>query len=330
VLQVRLLQALDRLGASTAETQALVRQLLGGAGDAELRQLASRLRVRIGGAGEDRLSGLRDVDAGVRLATLTALLTPAEAGRESGLSSAAGDVAQIDAVLLQDSWPKVRRAAVEARAALCREPAGAGGPVQALRKALGDADGDVQRRALVALGRCEGAGAVELFAQLAEKTDASAGLRGQACGLVARYGFRAPVLSAAQRGKAHAAAATALLDLLHEPTADDRHAAALAQCLRGYSDSGDVSDLPTLIEVAGKESPSVVRQGAVGAMAAICTRRTAEGRSPAGAAPTAAIDGKVRQALEGLLRGTAAAEGDARLQSSAQRAAQACGIRLTP
>lgn len=320
VLEYRLLQALERLAAASPMVLSRVAQVATSDADPVLRGLASALRVRLAAAGADRLQGLRDADVGVRLATLTALLNGAQSAGPNAAQLPTvrpDELAQIEQSLLRDPWPKVRRAAVEARAAQCRDSGGATAPrVDALHQALADRDLDVQRRALAGLARCEGPAALDDLSRIAESESAKASLRGQACALLARHAMAASVLSAAQRERAHRAAGTALVDLLRDPQADDRHAAALAQCLRGFADAGDIADLPVLIESTGAESPSSVRQLAFAAISSICSRPSRE--------PGRAVPDKSKKALADSVAAVFSGSQDLRLQASARRAQQVC------
>ncbi len=321
-LRYRLLQALDRLGKDTPGVQAVLASAAALPGEPVLRQLASRLRVRLKAATADgeRLGGLRDSDAGVRLATLAALSVGDRPRGEDAPRLSPAELQRLDDTLRQDSWPKVRRAAAEARAGQCRE-AGPGVPpsrVEALRAALGDRDVELQRRALSAIARCEGSGAVDVFIQLAENAEAKAGLRGQACALLARHALAVPSLPGEQRANAHRAAATALADLLHDPVADDRHAAALSQCLRGLAEAGDASDLPTLIDAAGSDAPASLRQLALAAIGSICSRRPSIAGNPE------PLPSKLQRSLKDVLSAGLANEKDERLQASARRVQALC------
>lgn len=324
VLQYRVLQALDRLSASSPGVLARLAQAASPDNDPVLRQLASGLRVRLAAASADRLAGLRDADVGVRLATLAALSSSRESPAAAAVVAASPEeLSQIEQALLRDPWPKVRRAAAEARAAQCREPVATAARIEALRQALSDRDLDVQRRALAGVARCEGATAVDELARVASSEAAKASLRGQACALLARHAMTAPTLSPAQRESAHRAAGTALIDLLRDPQADDRHAAALAQCLRGFADAGDTADLPILIEATAAESPATVRQLAFAAIGSVCGRRSpaASGSSsPAGAG----VPAKIKKALAESVAAVFSGSQDLRLQASARRAQQLC------
>jgi hypothetical protein len=278
------------------------------------------VRLAAATTASERLGGLRDSDAGVRLATLAALSVGERPQGEAAPRLSPGDLQLLDDTLRQDSWPKVRRAAAEARAAQCRE-AGPGVPpsrVEALRAALGDRDVELQRRALSAIARCEGSGAVDVFIQLAENAEAKAGLRGQACALLARHALAVPSLPAAQRASAHRVTAAALTDLLHDPVADDRHAAALSQCLRGLAEAGDASDLPTLIDAAGADAPASLRQLSLAAIGSICSRR------PTVAGKPEPLPSKVQRSLKDVLSAGLASEKDERLQASARRVQALC------
>jgi hypothetical protein len=328
LFQYRLLQALDRLAAPAPAVLALLPQIAAQETDPALRQLASALRVRLVPSGGDRLVGLLDADVGVRLATLAALTSSRESAKPaSAAATSPQELAQIDQVLLGDGWPKVRRAAAEARAAQCRDAASGPTPrVESLRQALADRDADVQRRALVGLARCEGSAAVDVLIRIAGSEEAKASLRGQACALLARHGMAAPSLSPAQREGAHRAAGTALIDLLRDPQADDRHAAALSQCLRGFADAGDLADLPVLIEAAGAESPATVRQLAFAAIGSVCGRPTpppAAGPG-AGSGRSASIPAKIQKSLAEAVAAVLAKDPDLRLQASARRAQELC------
>lgn len=333
VLQYRILQALDRLAVATPTVHALLGQVLTTEAEPVLRQLAGGLRVRLAGglATDDRLLGLRDADAGVRLATASALLATADGG-PAGLAPTAispissTDLGHLDQAALRDAWPKVRRAAIEARAAQCKDAGAAAGPrVDSLRQALSDRDLDVQRRALAGLARCEGIGALDELVRVANQADAKAGLRGQACGLLAKHAMSAPSLSASQRQQAHQAAGGALLDLLRDPQADDRHAAALSQCLRGFQESGDVTDVPTLIEATAADSPATVRQLAFAAIGGICARRSASSSGASvGPGANSALPSKVKKALAESVAAVFTGRQDLRLQASARRAQQLC------
>lgn len=318
-LQYRLLQALDRLSAPTPATLILLAQVASQSKEPVLRQVAGALRVRLAAGATDRLAGLRDADAGVRLATLSAIRGRRDAAGASQATAAGlgpAELALLDQTLLNDAWPKVRRAAAEARAAQCTE--GGTAQVSALRQALSDRDLDVQRRALMGLAHCEGPAAVEDLMRVAQREDAKASLRGQACALLARHAMTAASLSPDQRNQAHRAGGIALVDLLRDPQADDRHAAALAQCLRGFSDAGDLADLPVLIEATGADLPATVRQLGFAAITSVCGRRGAAG------AAASAIPAKVRKALADAVAAVFSSSPDLRLQASARRAKDTC------
>lgn len=304
LLRYRLLQGLERLGSGSASSIALLQKVLAEEREPVLRQVAAQALVALppSAAIESpaRLRGLGDPDAGVRLATLAALEGAMARQPEPAL------VAAIEERLTSDGWPTVRRVAAEVRAAGC---AAGGLAVSAgLHKALGDADEQVQRSALVGVARCEGAGAVELLAPVAESSRSGAAARGLACSLLAKYGLGAS--APATRARARKAATAALLDLLQDPAADERHAAALTQCLRGIGEAGDASDISALMDVAGSEVPSPLRQGALQSIGSIC------GRGPA-------LSPALRKSLGALLKG-AAADPDKQLQRTAQRVAATC------
>jgi hypothetical protein len=269
--------------------------------DAVLRQVASRALVATATASEDRTRGLRDRDAGVRLATLAALASAMQGEPEAALITA------VEERLSADGWPQVRRVAAEARAAACRAPA----QNPALRKAVLDADEQVQKQAFIGLAKCEGAGAVDFLAQWTEpdsKRRSSAGLRGLSCVLLSRHGFSAT--SAEVRARAHRGAAAALSTLLEDPAADERHAAALGQCVRSIGEAGDFTDVPVLLQVIDSEIPAPLRQGALHAMAGICAR--------SGALPPP-LRKRVNSTLKAALK-----DSEKLVQSAAQRATAAC------
>lgn len=323
-LRYRVLQALERLAQDTPAVQSVLGRAAALTAEPVLRQLASRLRVRLqnsaAGSTTDRLAGLRDPDAGVRLATLSALSVGDRPARTAGLPLNQGELALLDSTLLRDSWPKVRRAAAEARAGQCREASGGAAPsrVEALRTALADRDVELQRRALAAIARCEGAAAVDVFVQVAENTEAKAGLRGQACALLARHALGASALPADQRKAAHSAAGVALIDLLRDPEADDRHAAALSQCLRGFAEAGDTSDLPVLFEAASGELPATLRQLALAAIGGVCSRR------PMVAGRPEPLPGKLQRSLRDIVAAALAPDKDVRMQESGRRVQSLC------
>lgn len=322
LLRYRLLQALERLGQDTMAVHTVLTGAAALAGEPVLRQLASQLRVRLPRASADgeRLHGLRDPDTGVRLATLAGLsLGEGQTGSALRRLSVA-EMTMLEDTLQHDTWPRVRRAAVEARAAQCREAGGGVPPtrIEALRAALSDRDIEVQRRALGAIARCEDGMAVDVFVQVAENPEAKAGLRGQACALLARHALASSSLPGEQREKAHHAAAVALADLLRDPEADDRHAAALAQCLRGFAESGDLADLDVLIDTTSSEAPASLRQLALGAIASICSRRpTVAGRRDE-------LPPKVLRRLKEVVTKALATDSDARMQESGRRVQQQC------
>ncbi len=307
VLRYRLLQALERLATATAQSQALLVQLLEHEEEPVLRQAASRALLTMMPA--DAARGLRDRDAGVRLATLASL--GARDARKPGELDAPL-LATLEELLQKDAWPQVRRSAVEVRAAACSSHQHSSVP--ALRSAVTDKDEQVQKQALVSTARCEGAGAIDLLVQTAEAVPADErqgpGLRGVSCALLSRYGFGAKNSDAAAQARAHKAAATALLNLLTEPAADERHAAAIAQCVHGLGEAGDERDLPALLEVAGSEVPAALRQGALKSLGAICQR---------GPKWTASLQKNVMALLK-----TAAADADAKVSATAQKAQTLC------
>lgn len=324
-LRYRVLQALDRLAHSSPAVHAVIDRAGTTRSDPVLRQLASRLRVRLASpapnAASERLAGLRDPDAGVRLATLSALSAGDGPQRANRPALSATDLAQLDAALLSDSWPGVRRAAAEARGGQCRD-AGTGAPptkIDPLRTALADRDVELQRRALAAIARCEGAAAIDVFIQVAENAEAKAGLRGQSCALLARHALAASTLPVDRRAAAHRAAGVALVDMLRDPQADDRHAAALSQCLRGFAEAGDASDLPALLEATAGELPATLRQLALGAIGSVCARR-----SPGTTGRPEPLPSKIARSLRDVVAAALAPDQDARMQATARRVQAQC------
>lgn len=295
LIRYRLLQGLERLATESAASVALLQKVLSEESEPVLRQVAGRALAALPSR---QLGGLQDRDAGVRLATLAALEGAMARQPEPAL------VAVIEERLTGDSWPTVRRVAAEVRAAACAASPGASA---GLRKALADADEQVQRSAMVGVARCEGAGSVELLAPIAESNRSGAAGRGLACSLLARQGFSAT--AAATRTRARKAATAALLDLLQDPGADERHAAALTQCLRGFGEAGDASDVPALMDVAGSEVPAQLRQAALQSIGSIC------GHGP--------LLPSTRKGLAALTK-SAAADPDKQLQRTAQRVAATC------
>lgn len=307
VVRYRLLQGLERLASATPSAAALLTKIAESEPEPVLRQTAARALVALkqGTPG----IGLADRDAGVRLATLAALQSAMQGPEGAALLPA------VEERLSSDGWPQVRRVAAEVRAAACPpKPAQPAPQVASLRKALADSDGEVQKLALIGVTRCEGAGALDVLIRVAEGKDArsresAASLRGLGCALVARHGLSAPGLDAAMRSRAHKAAQTALLDLFQDPSADERSAAALSQCMRGLGDAGDGSDLPGLVDVAASDIPAPLRTVALRSITAICGR----GPVPPGA----------KKGLPALWK---AAQGDAdgKLQAEARRAQAMC------
>lgn len=307
-LRYRILQSLERLAPPPSEAAALISRVLAQDPEPVLRQAAARAAV----AGAEQEPGgeaikavtqaLADGDPGVRLAALSAL-------GEHRLSAVRPATEQ---ALRSDRWPQVRRAAAASRAAQCPPGAAQGAePVAALRHAVGDADEQVQRLALAGLGRCEGAAALDVYAERLKDADAAPALRSQACALLVRYGFGSA--AAPQQAQAHAAVAAALRDLLADPAADERSAGTVISCARAVGELGDARDLPALMQTAAataSEVPPPIRQSALEAIGKICSRGPL--LSPA-----------LRKDLAATFQ-SAAKDPEARVQAAAQRAQSRC------
>ena len=109
-----------------------------------------------------------DADPGVRIATAGVL----------GQRKDAAAVQLSERLLQSDRWPPVRRASLVARTSQCG--ASNVGAVPAIRAAVSDEDETVRRLALTGLARCEGAGAVDIYASTLQASDAPPALRSQA------------------------------------------------------------------------------------------------------------------------------------------------------
>lgn len=321
LLRYRLLQAIERLAPQSPTSQALLVRVLEEENEPVLRQIAARALFLSTG----QTLGLRDRDPGVRLATLAAMEGRVQAviqgtgqggfpslqtgNPESDRGALAVVLGAIEERLLSDGWPQVRRMAAEVRAGACAAPPSPNRrPTAALRQALGDVDEKVQRQALLGVAHCEGSNATDVLSRMAKDRAVATQTRGLACALLARHSFAAG--SAELRSSAHVAAAAALLDLLQDPAADERHAAALGQCLRGLGEFGDSSDVPALLEVVASEIPAALRQGAVRSMAAICARNVGFTKA-------------LRKQVLGLLK-SSAKDGDTKLRTEAMKAEAVC------
>lgn len=304
-LRYRILQSLERLAVATGEVAALLQRVLAEETEPILRQAAARAAVTSAATAElSRPVGLAlaDADPGVRLAVLAAL-------QERHLAQV---LPAIEQVLRSDRWPGVRRAALESRAAQCPLAHESVPPrLAVLRQAVGDADEQVQRLALAGLGRCEGAGALDVYAERLKDADAAPALRSQACALLVRHGFSAA--KAEQQQQAHTTVAAALGELLSDPAADERSAGTVISCTRALGELGDARDLQVLMQTAtasASEVPPPIRQSALESIAKIC------GRGPALPAP-------LRQDLLRTFQ-AAAKDPEARVQAAAQRAQARC------
>lgn len=268
MLRLRLLQGLARLAAPGAVP--FLRRVLESGAEPELRQTA----VRVAGLQGAPLAsppppelaallgkGLGDSDAGVRLAAAVALAERPVVG----LGPA------IEKVLAGDAWPLVRRAAVEARAALCPASSTSPASVEALRRATADPDEPVQRQALLGVVRCEGAAALSVLNTLLTGADTPPGTRGHACALGARL-LSGPAGGGAARAETPRALASALGELLGDPMADDRHAGALLVCARAVGEVGGSGEVGALLAALSEGTPAPMRRSVLGAITRLCGR----------------------------------------------------------
>lgn len=301
LLRYRALQALARIGVQTEAQTALLKEVITAGGDAVLRAAAVRVlsTFPVEDATQRELLTLAttDADPGVRIAT-------------AGVLAQRKDPAAVqlsERLLQSDRWPPVRRAGVVARTGQCG--ATAAGAVPAIRAAVSDEDETVRRLALAGLARCEGAGAVEIYASTLQASDAPPALRSQACALLARHGFAS---NQAAQMLAHHSISAAISDLLTDPSADERHAGTLSTCTKALADLGSSIDLPPLLQLADSDLPAPLRSGALDAVAKIC-KRTSPG----------ALDRGLRKDLEPTLK-TAQKSTEPGIQNAARRALEAC------
>ena len=329
-LRLRVLQGLLRIATVTEPGLRLLQEVLASDPEPVLRQHASRVATALPRTpATDALvrKALSDGDAGVRLVTLSTLgLRDDAATRQATEKLAAGD-----------AWPLVRRTALEAAAAQCTP---GGGSNQVLRAALADGDEQVQRLGLAGLGRCEGAGALDLYTSVLRRADAAPALRGQACALLARHGFApSPALSDARRAQAHKDLGDALLDLQEEPEADERHAATLQGCLRALGELGDARDGDVLARTAANELPATLRTTALESLGRLCTRT----RAPLSAGARKLLTEVVRSTADAAKPTAPATKDKARagtpensepgapnLRAAAARTAAQCGTAPAP
>ena len=179
-----------------------------------------------------------------------------------------------------------------------------------LRQAVGDPDEQVQRLALAGLGRCEGEGAIDIYSARLKDAEAAPPLRSQSCALLVRYGYGA---AAPVQQQAHATVASALLELLADPAADERSAGTVISCARAVGELGDARDLEVLLQTstaAQSEVRAPIRQSALEAIAKICSR-------------TPALAPALHKELTSALA-KAAKDPEPRLQAAAQRAQAHC------
>ena len=307
VLRYRILQSLERLDSPTEESAQLLFRVLAGEAEPILRQAAARAAVT-GHASAEQVTkavgqALADADPGVRLAVLSAV----------GERHLATVLPATEQALRSDRWPLVRRAAVDSRAAQCPAvpPVGQTSPrVAALRQAVSDADEQVQRLALAGLGRCEAAGAIDVYTAQLKDGQAAPALRSQACALLVRHGFSAaePV-----QQQAHATIAATLLELLSDPAADERSAGTVISCTRAIGELGDPRDFSVLLHTSTappSEVPPPIRQSALEAIAKLCTR-------------TPALPAALRKDLASGLQ-SATKDPEERVAGAAQRAQARC------
>ncbi|MCS6916047.1 MAG: HEAT repeat domain-containing protein [Myxococcota bacterium] len=236
VARYRLLQALGQVGQVSGPVVALLRSILQGGGEPVLRRAAAQTAAQLAGDEMARLVrlGLRDEDPGVRMTALAAVAERHDTAAQT----------EVEQLLTTDAWPQVRRAAAEARAALCPAPSvGVSGPTRQhpLRAALDDPDAEVQRVALAGVARCEGTSAAPLLAQVARATGRLPALRGQACALLGRLqgAAAAPVLAAVVR------------EAVDQAATDERQTGLAIACLRALGRAGGPDALPTVISVLG-------------------------------------------------------------------------------
>jgi hypothetical protein len=233
----RALQGLGFLGVFPPAAAALLRAVLSSEPDEVLRRTVAAALPPDPGAAEFLGLALRDADPGVRLAAL------------SSPAARAAPRAGIDQLLLHDPWPQIRRAAAEAHAAACLEPA----PQRedaALRRALSDADDEVRRQALLGLARCEGVRAGALVHKLLLDPAAAPPLRSLAAALLPRVlpEQAAPVLEEALAG------------VLGEP--DERLLGLAISCVRALGRLGKESSRALLSEAAAPTAPEALRREA--------------------------------------------------------------------
>lgn len=303
LLRYRALQALARIGVPAEAQTTLLKEVINAGSDAVLR--AAAVRVLASFPVEDSTyrelltHAAADADPGVRIATAGVLAQRKDAA-----------AVQLSERLLQsDRWPPVRRAAVVARTSQCG--ASSTEPVPAIRAAVSDEDETVRRLALTGLARCEGAGAVEIYASTLKASDAPPALRSQACALLARHGLTSTSNQAAQT-LAHQSISAALSDLLTDHSADERHAGTLSSCTKALADLGNSVDLPALLQLADSDLPVPLRSGALDAVAKICKRTNA-----------GALERGLRKDLDATLK-AAQTSTEAGIQSAARRALEAC------
>ena len=301
LLRYRALQALARIEVPTEAQTALLKEVITTGSDAVLRAAAVRVLATFpveDAASKELLShAATDTDPGVRIATAEVL-----AQRKDATA-----VQLSERLLKSDRWPPVRRASLVARTSQCG--ASNVGAVPAIRAAVSDEDETVRRLALTGLARCEGAGAVEIYASTLQASDAPPALRSQACALLARHGLTS---TQAAQTLAHQSISAALSDLLTDPSADERHAGTLSSCTKALADLGNSVDLPPLLQLADSDLPAPLRSGALDAVAKICKRTT-----------PGAVERGLRKDLDATLK-AAQKSTETGMQSAARRALEAC------
>lgn len=268
LLRYRLLEGLLTLKVATESSAQLFERVPASEVEPILRQLAVRGALVPGGRSVEWVRrGLGDADPGVRLAALAVLSEKLELVQE-----AKGLVPVLDELITKDGWPVVRRAAIEVRSAAC-VAAGKSDDAASLRSAIRDPDAQAQRAALLGLGRCLGERAIETVAALARDVEAFPGSRGQACALLSRYGFSAT--DARRQEESHNAVREVLLDLIGDPGADERHAAAVTTCLRAVGEHGGGRDVGPIIDLVGSDLDGTIRRLSAEALGKICERDAA-------------------------------------------------------
>lgn len=262
LVRYRLLEALQALAVDEARSAALLQSLVSSRdGEDEIlrRQAVQALAAR--GQAAQTMSALSHADPGLRLAALRGLALAPAASVSPALRAA------LDALILREKWPQVKRLAIEQWASQCGPQDSRGS--DAIRAAMRDEKSEVARAAVLAVGKCEGGNALGLLADLAKSQGSPGEVRGLACATRVQLGK-----AGGQARWSVQEAAEVLGDLLLQGTesAAEQGAFGVLTCLRALEHHGRDVDVEAVFPVLEPAAALPLRAAAVRAVAAICKR----------------------------------------------------------